>query len=297
MNQLKTLSLTAVLLATAFAGCAPAPPAPAQAPVPPAAPPAPVAKKAEPAKPAAPAPPAKPAEPVVLVPAGENFVYNASFETWKGGEAGAWNLAEGFEDKWEPVKAQELTAAAHGESAIALPAPAEGKTVILSQTIMPGKVVPERRLFVSAQVNSQEKESLHLVLTYNVDGKTETIRRVSQGDAGWAKLEAQFWVPKNVDPASFRIQFIVQKGVKNPVQLDDVRIQMMYPKGSEPKPAPAPKPAAAKAEEAPKAEEKKADEKKEEPKPAAEESKKSNGKSTKSDAKTEKSDTKKKTSN
>jgi hypothetical protein len=162
------------------------------------------------------------------------LVYNASFETWEAdGAIASWNLAEGFEDKWEPVKAKKVAAAPQsGSSAIELPAPAKDQTVVLSQTLMPGKIVTKRRLQLSAKVNTTEKEAVHLVLTYKAGDKTETVRRVAQGTGTWETLETQFWVPENADLGSFRLQIIVQRGAKASCQLDDVRVQHMAPKGS-----------------------------------------------------------------
>lgn len=248
MNQLKSIALSATLIATLFAGCTPAAPtAPAQpkpaAPTPPAAP-APKEKAPTPA-PAAKPKPAEPAKPVELVAMGANYLYNASMEMWDADDKIAvWNVAEGTDPNWKNIGTKKVAAAPKGgNNAIELPAPAEGQTVVMSQTVLDGKVQPMRRLLVSAQVNSQEKESVHMLLTYKVGQQTETIRRVANGAATWDTLEAQFWVPKEADTASFRIQFIVQKGVKNPVQIDDVRIQTMYPKGTvlpEEKPVAAP---------------------------------------------------------
>lgn len=268
MNYLKHVAATVLVATAILAGCAPTAPAPPAAPQQPAPKPPLPPKVAEPAKPAetpkpveAPKPPAppKPVEPPKpapapvkledLVPVEPNFIANPSLENWEAdGTPVSWNMAEGFESTWEPVKVKKVAGAPDaGDSAIELPAPTDENVVVLSQSIADGKIRGNLRLFVSAQVNSQEKESLHLVLTYKDKGETQTVRRVSQGSEGWEKLEAQFWVPVTADLASFRLQFIVQKGVKDAVLVDDVRVQLMAPKDSpaakRPAPAPAPAPA------------------------------------------------------
>lgn len=95
------------------------------------------------------------------------------------------------------------------------------------------------------------------MLTFKVGEKVQTIRRICQGGGDWSPMEAQFFVPKDADPSSFRIQFILRKEATESVQLDDVRLQHMVPRSAVPPaprpampvpsaaPAPAPAPAAA----------------------------------------------------
>jgi hypothetical protein len=233
MKQLKQLVFAAAVFAAILSSCTPTsePSAPKAVPAPKNVP----APKAESAS----AKPVESAKPVPLEPAGPNLLHNASFEIWTADEKiGAWNLAEGNEN-WTPILGKKIPGAPQGGStAIELPPPSEGKQVVLSQTIGPDKVIPLRRLALSAKVNSPEKEAVHMTLNYRINEKTETVRRVSHGIPGWEKLSAEFWVPKEADPASFRIQFVLHSGVKSPVQIDDVRMQLMSPKGSLPaKPA------------------------------------------------------------
>lgn len=187
---------------------------------------------------------AKPAEGKApeLVPSGPNFLYNASFETWNDdGTIAAWNVAEGSGDTWEKTTGTKVAAApGGGAAAIELAAPGKDKLVALAQNVMPNRILHKRRLALSAQVKTAEKEQLHMLLTYKVNGKKETRRRLAQGTGEWEKLEDQFWVPEGADVNSFRVEFIVQKGTKDAIQIDDVRLHIMSPKG-----APAPKAPAA----------------------------------------------------
>jgi hypothetical protein len=218
MKHVMHLVLSTAVIASVVAGCSPA------------------SKPSAPAAPKAETESAKPAEtekPIEYVPIGANLLYNGSFESWgEGGKVDAWNLAEGRET-WTPVKAKKVPGAPQeGDFAVELAPPASGQNVVLAQSVLPGKVVPVRRLSLSAEVNAPDKEAVHMVLSYKIGEKTETVRRVSQGVAGWEKLSAEFWVPKEADLASFRIQFIVNYQAKSPVRIDGVHMQMMAPKGS-----------------------------------------------------------------
>lgn len=215
--------------ALALGGCAPTAPAPPAAP--PATAPAPAPAKPEPAKPEAPKPapapaPEKPKAPLKYVPVGDNLIFNPSFEKWDGdGSVDAWNLAEGMDATWEVLKGLRVgVEVAHGENAIELPKPGEGKTVILSQTVLPGKIQPKERLRVSAQAKAGAEGVLHLLLTYKQGGQEQVVRRIHSGSGAWETLQHEFWVPADADPASFRLQFIVKGAEGAPVQIDDVRV-------------------------------------------------------------------------
>jgi len=217
------------------------------APKPAPAPPAPAAKKA-------------PEKPVVYVPFGENLLYNAGFETWDGETLKSWNLQEGFESEWKPVLGKKVESTDKPETfLVELPeASSEDKLVILAESVVPGRVIPGRRLFFSARVLASTPDKFHVLLTYKQAGKTETVRRIHSGNGQWEVLGAEFWVPFDADPNTFRVQFIRQKGDKGLAQVDDVVLRMMAPEGTvaPAKPAPAPAPAAAEAaKEAPKKEE------------------------------------------
>ena len=229
--MLKHLVLSGVILVLVFSGCGAAPSAPKAVP----GPKTPPASKTDSAvKPdAAPVKPAEPAKPVELVPAGPNLLNNPSFENWAAdGKLAVWNLAEG-KDTWTPITGKKVAGEAQsGSFAIELPPPSGDKHVVLAQTVLPDKIIPERRFALSAKVSAPEKESVLMMLTYKANQKTESIRRLSQGGAGWEKLSTEFLVPKEADTASFRIQFIVHQGLTSPVQIDDVRMQVVGPKGS-----------------------------------------------------------------
>lgn len=249
-----------IAVAVAMTGCnAPAPAAPAT-PAPAKEAPKPAPAQPKPATPAPPKPapkpeapkpaPPKPAPaPVAYVPNGPNFLYNASFEVWGAdGTAASWNIGEGEGKDWAPVTVKKVAPApSSGSSSVEIPASTDGQMVIVSQTVLPGKIKPEQRLLVSARAKAKTPEILHMVLTYKAGDKVETVRRVCQGGGDWSTMDTQFFVPKDADPASFRIQFILRKEAKEAIQLDDVRLQHMVPRGSQsaaPKP-PVPAPAAA----------------------------------------------------
>lgn len=233
--KLHTLSLTLVLTLS-LVGCAPggapkAAPAPPAKATPPAPTPAPVAAaKAEAPKPVpAPSPKPKPKAPVKYVVTGENLLFNPSFENWnEDGSVAAWNLAEGLDATWTPVKGARVGVDVPvGKNAIELPSPAAGNTVVLSQTILPGKVQPSQRLWISAMAKANAQESLHLLLTYTAGGKEQQVRRIHSGGGAWENLVDKFWVPADADTASFRVQVIVKNADASPVQLDDIRVLHM----------------------------------------------------------------------
>lgn len=218
-----------VLGAFLTAGCAPAAPASPKAPAKSVSP-APVknVKNTKETK------DTKAGKPVEFAASGPNLLDNPSFENWsKEGTLNGWNLAEGSGKEWKPVKAVKAPGAAGDKTAaIEIPPPSGENITVLMQSLPPAKALPGRRFVLSAKVNSTEKEAVHIVLTFRADKKEQTVRLVSSGVTGWEKLSKEFWLPKEADPKSLRVRFIVQRGVKAPVQLDEACLQLMSPKES-----------------------------------------------------------------
>ena len=180
---------------------------------------------------------AAPVAPKAFEPTGQNYVANASFETWQDGAPLTWNIATGAGETWTPVTSKQDADAREGKVSLSVPAPKAGESTVIAQTIGTGKLKlkHEYRIRVSASVKTSAKKSVHLVLSYKQGDKEQKIRRIAAGGGKWEELRHELWIPKDADLESFRLSITCMPGAEGKVLVDDVKIQRVVPA----KPAPA----------------------------------------------------------
>jgi len=168
--------------------------------------PKPAAKKAAPPKPPAPRP-----KPLLL---------NTSFELYRSGAPVDWRVNE------KGILEQSLNAL-DGKHVLALTGLKEKtKWGIVSQPVTLRKKDLGKTLVITAKTKAHVPGQLFMGVEYTVKGKKKTVREPADTGDDWKTLTVKAPLPKNADPKSVRLRFLIRPGAKGKFLIDAIQANL-----------------------------------------------------------------------